>query len=222
MKLLTLTTLIACVSVITLFFYLEHENKQFTEKIQTPVFESTSPENKPATEAADTFPMEKTPVVDTQMPQKNIDAQAVDTDVHQTDHPHPHEHPHPTHAQTDDFEDSDPNGTQNDSGKDLQWESYFKKEPVVPFETLKKKLIKKHGDIPLVHTYIELRKKELNREPMTMDEVSTLWDAIMVFNPTPANKKTYQIIKHLSSQADPGSFKVYYDPEHAKQRRKTQ
>ena len=89
----------------------------------------------------------------------------------------------------------------------------MKKEPPKPLEALKKKLIEEHGDIPLVHTYIELRRKKLNREQMTMDEVSTYWEATVVFNPTSANLKTYELIKRLSSQADPDSFRVIYDAE---------
>jgi hypothetical protein len=215
MRLLTYAALIVCVIVITLFLYLEHDRKQFAKELQSPVVPKTSPPARPTADAADPFSIEATPGVDTQDTPRNVDAADADTDVHQTDHPHPHEQTTDTDTQAEASDDSDPNDTQIVSGTDPQTES-LKADPPKPFETLKKKLIKEHGDIPLVHTYIELRRKELNREPMTMAEVSTLWDAIMVFNPTPANKKSYELIKRLASQADPGTFKVIYDPEASK------
>ena len=214
MRLLIFTTLIVCVFSIGLFLYLERDDKQFIEKIQTPASEGTSTEKVPTTEDADTFSTEETPRVDAQVPQSNIDIQVVDTDAHQVDPLYPDRHAA--------SENSDLDSTENVSVKDSESESNLKKEPPAPFETLKKKLIETHGDIPLVHTYIALRKKQLNRETMTMDEVSTLWEAIMIFNPTPENRKTYELIKHLSSQAEPGSFKMYYDPEGAKRRAETQ
>ncbi|RKU16724.1 hypothetical protein C6503_11715 [Candidatus Poribacteria bacterium] len=215
MRLLTYAALIVCVIVITLFLYLEHYTKQFAKELQSPVVPKTSPPARPTVDAADPVSIEATPVVDTQDNPRNVDEADTDTDVHQTDHQHPHEQTTDTNTQAEASDDSDPNDTQIVSGPDPQAE-LLEKDPPKPFETLKKKLIKEHGDIPLVHRYIELRKKELNREPMTMEEVSSLWDAIMVFNPTPANKKSYELIKRLSSQADPGTFKVIYDPEEVK------
>lgn len=212
MRLLIRATLIVSVILISLFIYLEHNTKQFTKELQSHPVPKTSPLPSPTVDAADSISIEGTPVVDTQDIQREVDEEDTDTYVHQTDPLHPHEHTTDTHTLGEDSDDSDPNGTLIVSGTDSQTE-FLKTEPAKPFETLKKQLIKKHGDIPLVHTYIKLRKKELNREPMTMDEVSTLWDAIMVFNPTPANKESYELIKQLSSQADPSRFKVIYDPE---------
>ena len=215
MRLFTITALIVCVISIALFFYLAHDTKKFIKDLPSPPVPTTDQGSEHAAETADTHSIDDTPLVDTQETQGVVEIEEAHPHYPHADNTHQHEH---THAHADDPEISEPNRIPLASAKSSTKED-LKTKPPKPLETLQKKLIEEHGDIPLVHTYIELRRKELNREPMTIDEVSTLWDAIMVFNPTPANQKTYELIKRLSSQADPGTFEVIYDPKKLEEKR---
>ena len=203
-----------CLASLALFFYLEHDTQKFIKNLPNPRISTTDPESGHTPEKTDTLSVDNAPSVDTQESQAGVDGtQQAHTHPPQADDTQQQEH---THATIDTPETSKPPRRQPAPTQSNTKEAVNKKPPK-PLETLKNRLIKTHGDIPLVHTYIELRRKELNREPMTMDEVSTLWEAIMVFNPTPANQKSYELIKRLSSQADPGTFEVIYDPEKLKE-----
>lgn len=217
MRLFIIAALIVCAISIALFFYLEQDTKKFIKNLPQPSASTIDKGNGHAGKTADSPSINDVPVVDPQEPQEVVE---VETHPH---HPHAdNSHHHEgIHTDADAAEIAEPNRVPLASAKSST-KGDVKAKPSKPLETLKKRLIEKHGDIPLVHTYIELRRKELNREPMTMDEVSILWDAIMVFNPTPANKKTYELIKRLSSQADPNTFEVIYDPEKLEERRSTQ
>ena len=210
MRRFTIVVIVTCVLSIALFFYMEHDTRKFIKNIAHPA--STTAQQKAQTqEKADPQEKAEAPRVDTQDPQNIVDKGDTPPDDYQTEPPHRHENTAHTHPHTPENYNSEPRRVLPASETESQVKNDLKKERPKPLETLKKMLIEEHGDIPLVHTYIDLRRKELNKEPLTMDEVSTLWDAIMVFNPTPANRKTYELIKRLSSQADPDRFKMIYD-----------
>ena len=198
-------------------FFLEHDTKRFIKNLPQSPAPTTDQGSEQAGKTADSPSIDDMPLVDTQELQEGVEV--VETHPH---HPHADDshHHEGIHTDADAAEISEPNRVPLASAKSSTKED-LKEKPPKPLETLKKKLIEEHGDIPLVHTYIELRKKELNREPMTMDEVSTLWDAIVVFNPTPANRKTHKLIKRLSSQADPGTFEIIYDPKKLEEKRRS-
>ncbi len=217
MRLFITAALIVCAISTALFFYLEHDTKKFIKNLPQPSASTIDNGNEHAEKTADSSSINDMPIVDPQEPQEVVEVEEAHTHHPHVDDPHHHEH---IHADADDAEIAEPNRIPLASAKPSTKED-VKAPPRKPLETLKKKLIEEHGDIPLVHTYIELRRKELNREPMTMDEVSTLWDAIMVFNPTPANRKTYELIKRLSSQADSGTFEVIYDPKKLEEKRRS-
>ena len=217
MRLFIILVLIACVISIALFFYFEHDTKKFIKNLSQSPVPTIDKGSEHATETTDIPSIDDTPLVDTQETQGVVEAQKAHPHHPQADGTHQHEH---THPHEDDPEISEPNRiplalAKSSTKKDL------KAKPPKPFETLKKKLIEEHGDIPLVHTYIGLKKKFLNQEQMTMDEVSTYWEATMVFNPTPRNRKTYELIKRLSSQADPGSFEIIYDPKKLEEKKRS-
>lgn len=208
MRLFMTIALIVCVLSIALFFYLEHDTKKFIKNLPSPPISTKDQESETADVDADSLSITP-PVLESQDPQRIVDEGETSPDIHHAGHVHQHEHPPPLVNDTGISQSKGPpRATETESNMEKPLKTVLQK----PLEGLKKKLIEEHGDIPLVHTYIELRRKELNREEMTMDEVSTLWDAIMVFNPTPENRKTYEIIKQLSSEADPGTFRVIYDP----------
>ena len=217
MRLFIITALIVCAISTALFFYLEHDTKKFLKNLPQPSDPTTDKGNEHTGKIADSPSIDAPPSVDPQDPEEVVEVVGTHPHHPHTDDTHHHEQ---IHTDADDAEIAEPNRVPLASAKSSA-KGDVKAKPPKPLETLKKRLIKKHGDIPLVHTYIKLRRKELNREPMTMDEVSTLWDAIMVFNPTPANKKTYELIKRLSSQADPNTFEVIYDPKKLEEKRRS-
>lgn len=198
-------------------FFLEHDTKRFIKNLPQSPAPTTDQGSEQAGETADIHLIDDTSLVDTQETQGVVEVEEAHLHHLHTDDTHQHQH---TNAHADNTEISEPTRIPPASSKSSTKEDVKVKSPK-SLETLKKKLIEEHGDIPLVHTYIELRRKELNKEPMTMDEVSTLWDAIMVFNPTPANRKTHELIKRLSSQADPGTFEVIYDPKKLEEKRRS-
>lgn len=208
MRILVISVLVFCALLIGWFISVEY-NRSTSIKNRPPL-PTPGESGSPSTQAKpDTQTLEKTPRVETD--KKGIVGSSAEHahDGHQTELLHTHD----TESQVDGADTQKSSAPPYNSGNDSHADNDQMPEPHTPFEALREKLIEEHGDIPLVHTYIELRKKEHNKEPMTMDEVSTLWDAIMVFNPTPANKRSYELIKRLSSQADPGNFRVIYDQQ---------
>lgn len=217
MRLFIIPVLIVCVISIALFFYLEHDTKKFIKNLSPSPVPTIDKGNEHATETADTPSIDDTPLVDSQETQRVGKAEEVHPHHPHADGTHQHEH---THPHEDDTDISEPNRIPLASAKSNTKED-VKAKPPKPFETLKKKLIEEHGDIPLVHTYISLKQKFLNQEQMTIDEVSAYWEATMVFNPTPRNRKTYELIKRLSSQADPGTFEIIYDPKKLEEKKRS-
>lgn len=214
---MTFVFLIVCVLAVGWVIYLEHGTKKIIENLDPLPIATKERGSGSATMKTDPFSIDETLTVDTQDTRK-IAEDSDTSDVHRINHFHDQEHPKGLHTSDEDNYKSKPNrkpygAANSNTKKDLNV-----KRPE-PFETLKKKLIEEHGDIPLVHVYIELRKKHLNREQMTMDEIDTYWEATMRFNPTDRNRKTYELIKRLSAQADYRSFEVIYDPKKLQEKR---
>ena len=218
MRHFTIIILVVCAILVGGFVYIEYDTNKFIENLSAPPV-STEEQGKSSNQMSKPpLSIEETHSVDAQDPQVFVDEVESHPPVHHTGGSQQHDHARHLPPAVGNY-NLDPNRTSFASENESHAENDLMPDPPEPFEGLKKKLIEKHGDIPLIHTYIELRKKRLDRQQMTMDEVSTLWEAIMFFNPTPANQKTYELIKRLSSQADPGSFKVIYDPQKLQQKR---
>ncbi len=210
MRRFTIAVIIICALSMIAVLYMEHDTRTFIKTLAPPV-SSTIQQNAHTQEKMDPVSREETVRAAVQDPQGIVDKAATDTHVHQTDHPHPHEHTEDKHTRRAASDTLKMQRSAVASETAPQAKDDLKSDRSKPLEGLKAKLIEEHGDIPLVHRYIELRRKELNREPMTMDEVSALWEAIIVFNPHPENLKSYELIKKLSSQADPDRFEIRYD-----------
>ncbi len=217
MRNFTIIIIVVCAVFVGGSVYIEYARKNI-ENLPVPSV-STKEQVKSATQVSEHPPsVGETHSVDTQDPKDFVDEEESPRPVHQMGVSHQHDHTRdlPPAAGDDNL---NPNRTSLTSENVSPAENDLMPEPPEPFEGLKKELIEKHGDIPLIHTYIELSKKRLDRQQMTMDEVSTYWEAKMFFNPTPSNQKSYELIKRLSSQADPESFKVIYDPQKLRQKR---
>lgn len=72
------------------------------------------------------------------------------------------------------------------------------------------RLVKVHGDIPEVDTFMSLSAKLTRRETMTRDEALEHFRLMAFFLPSEQNIKAYEYMKQLHAVADPD----YYEIEH--------
>lgn len=185
------------------FFYLEHDTSKFIKNL---------PEPPTSIEETKVVPPEEPSVFSIEAPSRSklIDEVKNIKETPETPHLHSHPHSHEVPEQVHDvktYTDVPPNDVKENS----------ETAALPPLEGLKARLLKKHGDIPEIHKYIELRRKRLNREQLTMAEALALSELLYYFNPTERNRKSLELRRRLSAVADPTYFSTEYDEDRARQ-----
>ena len=194
---------IVCALAIGWFLYLEHDTKKFIESLPKPP--------APPEETTNEFLPAEQPVLSTEVAPSVMDeSPAVKSTEEAAAAPHTHSHEHEGTVQ------SHQTGTYNRrTDRRPYTPPQAKQDPLrkrkAPFEGLRERLVKKYGDIPEVHQYLELQRKHHNKEQLTQGEVMTYWELTVKFHPTKRNLETYEVIKRLTDKADATHFQVDYD-----------
>ena len=77
-----------------------------------------------------------------------------------------------------------------------------------PSEKMRARLVKIHGDIPEVDTFMDLDRRLVKSANLTIEESLEHFRLMAFFHPSEQNVHAYEYMKKLYAEADPGSFRI--------------
>lgn len=85
--------------------------------------------------------------------------------------------------------------------------------PNITVEGLRSQLVKRFGDIPQVHTFIELDQKNERREPLTLDEHILYTESMNHLFPHKETEQAIKMLKHIQQMQAGGVPVIILNPE---------